>query len=68
VIAKLRAALAATRERDILVYTPFIELVLGRLVGGDEGAKLVDSGTAMARTQGWVKPELGVELVLPASL
>jgi hypothetical protein len=67
VIAKLRAAAAATRERDILVYTPFIELVLGRLVGGDDGAKLVAAGTATATSQGWVKPELGVELVLPGT-
>ncbi len=67
VVAKLRAALAAVRERDVLVYAPFIELVLGRLVGGDEGATLVEAGTATARAQGWEKPELGVELVLPGT-
>ncbi|MEO8551905.1 MAG: hypothetical protein ABI678_18140, partial [Kofleriaceae bacterium] len=64
-IAEYRGALAACDAAELGLHAAAARVRLGELVGGDEGAALVETGLVALRAQDVKKPEAMVALFAP---
>jgi hypothetical protein len=63
--ATLRAVLPRLERLGWGLYAASAQVALGRLLGGDEGAALVETGHARFRAQGVVNPECAARMQSP---